>query len=86
MFYASRGDSDYAIVQDFAIDERQDLSDVIQLAGSAADYFLQTVSLGSTLGNIEGLGIYAADDLIGIVQNLSSSSLDLNNTSQFAYV
>ncbi|MGD1866783.1 MAG: M10 family metallopeptidase [Phormidesmis sp.] len=86
VFYASRGDSDYAIVQDFAIDERQDLSDVIQLAGSAADYFLQTVSLGSTLGNIEGLGIYAADDLIGIVQNLSSSSLDLNNTSQFAYV
>jgi len=91
VFYASRGNADYAIIQDFASNERQTISDIIQLAGSAADYTLrerslQPVSMGSTLEAVEGTGIHFANDLIGIVQNVSISDLDLNNTAQFSYV
>ncbi|MEL6456504.1 MAG: calcium-binding protein, partial [Cyanobacteria bacterium J06623_5] len=83
VFYASEGNSDYVTIQDFVISEEQpDWSDVIQLAGSAAEYILQGISQDG----IEGVGILFADELIGIVQNFAVSSLDLNNANQFSFV
>lgn len=80
VFYASRklrgsDRDDYAIITDFTNGE-----DTIQLKGGTR-YTLQRI----TLGKISGIGIYAeqsasqSNELIGIVQGVSLSSLNLSN-------
>ncbi|WP_446392245.1 Calx-beta domain-containing protein [Coleofasciculus sp. B1-GNL1-01] len=76
--YADNGVDDYALIMDFDVSQ-----DMIQLAGSAADYQLMATS-----GSLpEGTGIYrdlgTSDELIGIVQNVSSLSLE---SSTFSFV
>jgi hypothetical protein len=76
--YAENGVDDYALIMDF--DASQDM---IQLAGNAADYQLMATS-----GSLpEGTGIYqdfgTSDELIGIVDNVSSLSLE---SSTFSFV
>ncbi|MGF1522101.1 MAG: hypothetical protein ACFBSF_07260 [Leptolyngbyaceae cyanobacterium] len=80
---SSQGISDFALITDFFCS-----FDVIQLAGAAADYRLEdslvngvagTLILWNGDGSLEG-------ELIGLLQSVESSSLDLNNSSQFQYV
>lgn len=76
------GTTDYALITDFAIGQ-----DKIQLSQNASRYRIQDVTLGSTTG----AGIYiksnnnlSSSELIGVVQNVSASSLNLNSAS-FTY-
>ena len=83
VFYNDQGEADYAVVQDFDLHNFiGDIADRIQLLGSAASYSLSNVSVSG----IAGAGIHFAGDLIGIVQNTDSSSLNLANNNQFTYV
>ncbi|NEQ51918.1 MAG: hypothetical protein F6K11_17560 [Leptolyngbya sp. SIO3F4] len=83
VFYNDQGEVDHAIIQDFDVhDFFGDIADKIQLLGSAASYSLSNVSVSG----IAGAGIHFAGDLIGIVQNVNSSSLNLADTNQFTYV
>ena len=59
-----------------------DISDRIQLLGSAANYSLSNV----VVGGITGAGISFGNDLIGIVQNFSAANLNLMNSNQFTYI
>jgi hypothetical protein len=80
---STSGLGDYAVITDFQFNQ-----DVIQLAGTASDYILQSspISLGTTAADT---GIYlknsGVDELIGIVQDVSVSSLNLNSNS-FTFV
>ncbi|MEQ9671647.1 hypothetical protein [Coleofasciculus sp. G2-EDA-02] len=76
--YADNGVDDYALIMDFVANQ-----DVIQLAGHAAEYQLMATS-----GSLpEGTGIYqnlgTSDELIGIVHNVSSLSLE---SSAFSFI
>ena len=83
VFYNDQGYTDHAVLQDFDVhDFFGDIADKIQLLGSAASYSLSNVSVSG----IAGAGIHYAGDLIGIVQNVSSASLNLTDTNQFTYV
>jgi Ca2+-binding RTX toxin-like protein len=83
------GVRDYALITDFGFagDGKELGVDKIQLAGSTANY-----SLGSSPTNLPtGTGIFyttgqTAPELIGIVQNISSSQLNLANTNYFTFV
>lgn len=84
------GLQDYALITDFGLfGNTQNLGlDKIQLAGLKSNY-----SLGvSPSGLPSGTGIFfqesaqAVPELIGIVQNVSPSQLNLNNPSQFTFV
>jgi RHS repeat-associated protein len=81
-YYVGQKDLDYALIQDF---QSVNNGDKIQLFGSATDY-----QLGAVAGSLpNGVGIYttgATPDLVGIVQGVSLSSLQLNNSSQFTFV
>ncbi len=79
VYYSNQGNADYAVIIDF---DRFDISDRIQLLGSAASYSLSNV----TVDSISGTGIRYFSDLIGIVQGVDASSLSLTNTNQFIYV
>lgn len=76
------GTTDYALITDF-----NNSQDVIQLAGTAANYTLNP----SPSGLPAGTGIYInkpdaePDELIGILQGISSSSLNLT-AAYFSYV
>jgi Ca2+-binding RTX toxin-like protein len=74
------GQTDYALIKDF--DPSQDS---ITLHGSSADYVIG----GSGIQDVSGLGIYHKQsnsfELIGVLQNVSFTSVDLNNPNQFVY-
>lgn len=73
----------HAVIRDFDVhDFLGDVADNIQLLGSAASYSLSNVSVR----DIFGAGIHYAGDLISIVQNVSSTRLNLTDTNQFTYV
>ncbi|MEM6255234.1 MAG: M10 family metallopeptidase C-terminal domain-containing protein [Cyanobacteria bacterium P01_D01_bin.156] len=83
VFYNDHGEADHAVIQDFDVhDFFGDVADRIQLLGSAASYSLSNVSVSG----VAGAGIHFAGDLIGIVQGVNSSSLNLASTNQFTYV
>ncbi|MEM7064447.1 MAG: M10 family metallopeptidase [Cyanobacteria bacterium P01_B01_bin.77] len=83
VFYNDRGNTDHAVIRDFDVyNFVGDVADRIQLLGSSASYSLGNVSVNG----VAGAGIHFAGDLIGIVQNISASSLNLSNTNQFTYV
>ncbi|MFG6107102.1 S8 family serine peptidase [Leptothoe sp. EHU-05/26/07-4] len=83
VFYNDQGRSDYAILQDFDVyDFAGDIADTIQLMGSAASYSISNVRVDG----ISGAGISFVNDLIGIVQGVSASQLNLANSNQFTYV
>ncbi|MEO0866999.1 MAG: M10 family metallopeptidase C-terminal domain-containing protein [Cyanobacteria bacterium J06642_11] len=83
VFYNDQGETDFAVIQDFDVhDFFGDIADKIQLLGSAASYSLSDVSVSG----IAGAGIHFAGDLIGVVQDVDSSSLNLADTNQFTYV
>ncbi|MEO0985240.1 MAG: Ig-like domain-containing protein [Cyanobacteria bacterium J06639_14] len=81
---ASDGRDDFALVTDFEVD-----IDTIQLSGSVGDYFLEDIVLDDEL---TGTGIFwqpsgaQTGELIGFLQDLEASSLDLNDSSQFEFV
>ncbi|MEA5624999.1 calcium-binding protein [Nostoc sp. UHCC 0251] len=73
------GLNDYALITDFQRGE-----DKIVLAGSASNYVLQDISLGS----VQGTGIFfkeSTNELIGLVQNVSANMLSLSS-SNFNFV
>lgn len=78
------GTNDLATITDFNAGDR------IQLKGSAADYRLT----GATLSGLSGTLVYwrstagagSVNEAIGFVQNQTTSTLSLSNTSQFLYV
>ncbi|MGA7936889.1 MAG: SBBP repeat-containing protein, partial [Kovacikia sp.] len=65
-YYVGKGKSDYALIDDFKLDQ----GDKIQL-GSTASYSLQT----DIAGLPKGTGIFANGDLIGIVKDVKGLSL-----------
>ena len=83
VFYNDRGRSDYAVLQDFDVyDFAGDIADTIQLIGSAASYSISNVRVDG----ISGAGISFVNDLIGIIQGVRASQLNLANSNQFTYV
>ena len=78
VFYDDRGNSDYAVIQDFDVHNHNyagDIADRIQLLGRANSYSLQN---GSWDG-INGVGIFYSNDLIGIVQGMVAAQLNLSD-------
>jgi hypothetical protein len=73
-YYATEGSDDYAIINDFQLNQQ----DVIQLHGTAEDY-----AIGSSPFALEGVGIYLNDagqnELIGLVNGVTN--LDLNSNA-----
>ena len=82
IYYDDFGTVDFAIIQDFDIAGAAANTDRIQLLGSAANYRLSAVNVSG----IQGTGIFASNDLIGIVRNTNVANLRLTNSSQFIYV
>ncbi|ESA34051.1 peptidase s8 and s53 subtilisin kexin sedolisin [Leptolyngbya sp. Heron Island J] len=83
VFYNDQGVNDFALLQDFDVyNFVGDVADTIQLMGSAASYSISNVRVGSAIG----AGISFANDLIGIVEDVSASSLNLADSNQFTYV
>jgi Ca2+-binding RTX toxin-like protein len=74
VFYLGKGNADYALIDDFKLDQ----GDKIQLG--SANYSLKT----DISGLPKGTGIFAGDDLIGIVKDVKG--LSLSNTSVFTFV
>ncbi len=79
---SSLGTGDYALISDFDPN-----ADKIQLHGSSSEYVIG----GSGVSGISGLGIYHHNmrgdfELIGILEDISSHSVSLTNSSQFVYV
>ena len=72
---ATAGTDDYAFIWDF-----QAGSDLVQLAGSQADYVLQTdaagLAPGTSVWHVGPAG--AANELIGVLNNVYGLSLDSN--------
>ena len=82
VFYSTEHDLDYALIKDFDVEKFSgDVADKIQLAGSSSSYTLRSISLSGT----QGLGISYSGDLIGILENISSSEISLSS-SQFTFV
>ncbi|MCJ8280018.1 MAG: hypothetical protein MJK14_08910 [Rivularia sp. ALOHA_DT_140] len=83
------GTNDYALITDFGFENDGVIRglDRIQLVGSENDY-----SLGSSpIGDISGTGIFLEEgqktaELIGILEGISESDLDLGNSNQFVFV
>jgi serralysin len=90
ILYDTNLNGDYARITDFDLFGLASQVDRIQLRGVATDYRLANV----TLGAFSGAGIYdrngtvatGNDDLIGLIQGLSSTNFNLTNTNQFIYV
>ncbi|MBD2515725.1 M10 family metallopeptidase C-terminal domain-containing protein [Nostoc sp. FACHB-973] len=82
----SQGTTDYARIIDFGLDDR------IVLAGSKELYTLSAVptSIGNSGGRASDTGIYlnmpGASELIGVIQDVSLSTSDLQSTSFFSFV
>lgn len=78
------GTSDLAAITDFNAGDR------IHLKGAPAHYRLSNASLfgvsGSLLSWRASAGAGSADEAIGFIQRLTTTSLSLTNTSQFLYV
>jgi Ca2+-binding RTX toxin-like protein len=74
------GVSDYGLMKDFVVGE-----DVIQLSGSASNYFLAASPAKLPKGTAIFLETGTTDELIGIVRNVSLAQLDLTSSS-FSYV
>ncbi len=79
VYYASSANSDYALITDFNPNE-----DSISLASTADGVGTVSYSLGATPSGIPtGTGIYmdkgGSSELIAVLQNVSPSSLSLNN-------
>lgn len=82
-FYNDMGNVDYAVLRDFDIkDSLLDIADKIQLLGSASSYSISNVAVNG----IAGAGIRFVGDLIGIVEGVNASRLNLLNSDQFTYV
>jgi Ca2+-binding RTX toxin-like protein len=81
----TKGTQDYALITDFGFsgDGKTLGVDKIELAGSQNSY-----SLGASPSGLpSGTGIFFGEgELIGIVQNISPSSLSLANANQFTFV
>jgi Ca2+-binding RTX toxin-like protein len=76
--YVGLGNSDYARIQGFSVSQ-----DKIQLQGNAGQYML--VSLPSSLPTGAGIVVKGSGDLIGIVEGIAPSTLNLS-ASYFVYV
>jgi Ca2+-binding RTX toxin-like protein len=75
------GLGDYGLIKDFTSSQ-----DVIQLVGTAADY-----SLGQSSSNLpKGTSIFLSNgsspELIGIIADVDSATLNLGNANQFTFV
>jgi serralysin len=90
ILYDTNLNRDYARITDFDLFGLASQVDRIQLRGTSGGYRLANV----TLGAFSGAGIYdrngtvatGNDDLIGLIQGLSSTNFNLTNTNQFIYV
>ncbi|GAB4370984.1 MAG: hypothetical protein Kow00121_12160 [Elainellaceae cyanobacterium] len=93
IFTGMDGVSDFAHIVDFSRSQ----GDTIQLAGSASDYVIRDLDPRGPLsrGSVAqvDVGIFkvrpaplAPDELIAIVQDVGSGTLNLNNRSQFVFV
>ncbi|MEM8614888.1 MAG: calcium-binding protein, partial [Cyanobacteria bacterium P01_H01_bin.105] len=83
VFYNDLGNADYAILQDFDVyNFPGDIADKIQLLGSASNYRISNIMVDG----ISGAGISFQGDLIGVVQGVGASNLNLNDSNQFMYV
>ncbi|MEM9216664.1 MAG: calcium-binding protein, partial [Cyanobacteria bacterium P01_F01_bin.150] len=83
IYYNNAGNADHAVITDF--DRHNfvgDVSDRIQLLGSAASYSIANTNVGG----VAGAGIYAGNDLIAIVQGETAATMNLNSGLQFTYV
>ena len=76
VFYKGQGNADYALIDDFEIDE----SDRIQLSGGAGNYTLQQ----DVSGLKKGTAIVSQGDLVGIVKD--AEDLSLTDSTVFEYV
>lgn len=77
-YYVGLGAQDYALITDLWAEDR------IQLHGSASDYVLGSAPIGLT----NGTGIFLSQDsneLVGIIQDRTLTSLDLSNSTLFQY-
>jgi beta propeller repeat protein len=74
------GVSDYGWIKDFVVGE-----DVIQLSGSASNYFLAASPAKLPKGTAIFLETGTTDELIGIVRNVPLAQLELTSSS-FSYV
>ncbi|MEO0986673.1 MAG: S8 family serine peptidase [Cyanobacteria bacterium J06639_14] len=81
VFYSDQGTTDHAVIKDF--DAVGNITDTIQLMGSASSYSIRNVNRG---GAFAGAGISFSGDLIGVVEGINASSLNLSNSNQFTYV
>jgi hypothetical protein len=78
-FYVGTGLQDYALITDFWEE------DAIQLQGDESDYVLGSAPVGFA----NGTGIFLAQDpneLVGIIQGVAITNLDLSSPSIFHYV
>ncbi|MBF2002604.1 MAG: hypothetical protein IGS38_18005 [Synechococcales cyanobacterium M58_A2018_015] len=88
VFTGMDGVSDFALITDFAA------GDTIQLAGTASQYVIRDVGGSLSRGSAaQDVGIFKArpnlfapDELIAIVQDVGSGTLNLNNRNQFVFV
>jgi len=91
-FYDSSGlpvpfGPDYAIIKDFDPD-----SDKIQLHGSSSEYVVGSGLGGSDVPDIDGMYLFyeptteTFPELIGILEDVSFSDVNLTNPDQFTYV
>ena len=75
-YYAGSGNNDYALIEDFGIDDK------IQLKGEAKDYYLAE---DTVVNNISGTAIIAEEneELIGLIKNADDISL---TSDRFSYL
>ncbi|MEO1182513.1 MAG: hypothetical protein AAFX51_17080, partial [Cyanobacteria bacterium J06636_28] len=80
---SDQGLSDLALITDYDI-----TLDVVELSGTAADYRLEALQLSGS----DGVGIFWEGDgsqngeLIGFLESVDVTTVDLNNTAQFSFV
>jgi RHS repeat-associated protein len=79
-FYLGSGSQDYALIQDFSLQE----GDIIQLKGNASEYILGSISTDPAAGT----GIFLAsepNELVGAIAGLQPQTLTLSSPA-FQYV
>ncbi len=77
----SRGAGDRAIIKDFNLGE----GDIIELAGSASDYFIETYSAGSRSRLLANIG--GQEELIAVFANdITAQNVDLLTGTGFSFV
>lgn len=77
----NRGASDRAIIRDFALSE----GDVIELAGNASDYFIETYSAGRRSRLLSNMG--GTDEIIAVFSdNITTQGADLSSGTGFEFV